>query len=135
MVKFDWKQLRPCNRNPVCAFNSYWTYLAEHGLLGLSLVALGLGILLFTYVSRLVQAIVFLRGQDDADVVVFACPPIVWIVPIAFALPFALAFYEPILEIAPMMFVFAVPLAIGAASFPKRPTSARATQTIEKESP
>lgn len=134
-AKSDWKQLRPCNRNPVCAFNSYWTYLAEHGLLGLSLVALGLGILLFTYVSRLVQAIFFLRGQDDADVVVFACPPIVWIVPIAFALPFALAFYEPILEIAPMMFVFAVPLAIGAASFPKRPTSARATQTIEKESP
>ena len=134
-AKFDWKQLRPCNRNPVCAFNSYWTYLAEHGLLGLSLVALGLGILLFTYVSRLVQAVIFLREQDDADVVVFACPPIAWIVPIAFALPFALAFYEPILEIAPMMFVFAVPLAIGAASFPKRPTSARATQTIEKESP
>ena len=134
-AKFDWKQLRPCNRNPVCAFNSYWTYLAEHGLLGLSLVAVGLGILLFTYVSRLVQAVIFLREQDDADVVVFACPPIVWIVPIAFALPFALAFYEPILEIAPMMFVFAVPLAIGAASFPKRPTSARATQTIEKESP
>ena len=128
-AKFDWKQLRPCNRNPVCAFNSYWTYLAEHGLLGLSLVALGLGILLFTYVSRLVQAIIFLREQDDADVVAFACPPIVWIVPIVFALPFALAFYEPILEIAPMMFVFAVPLAIGAASFPKRPTSARATQT------
>ena len=123
--RFDWTLLRPCNRNPVCAFNSYWTYLAEHGLLGLSLVAFGLVILLFTYVSRLVHAVIFLREQDDADIVVFACPPIVWFVPIAFALLFALAFYEPILEIVPMLFVFAVPLAIGAASFPKRPASSQ----------
>lgn len=133
--RFDWTLLRPCNRNPVCAFNSFWTYLAEHGLLGLSLVAFGLGILLFAYVSRLVHAVVFLREQDDADIVVFACPPIVWIVPIAFALLFALAFYEPVLEIAPMLFVFAVPLAIGAASFPKRPALPPDAQTIERESP
>ena len=101
----------------------------------MSLVTFGLGILLFTYVSRLVHAVIFLRGQDDADIVAFACPPIVWIVPIAFALLFALAFFAPILEIAPMMFVFAIPLAIGAASFPKKPTPAPATQKIERESP
>ena len=133
-AEFNWTLLRPCNRNPVCAFNSFWTYLAEHGLLGMSLVAFGLGILLFTYVSRLVHSVIFLREQDDADVVAFACPPIVWVVPLAFALLFALAFFAPILEIAPMMFVFAVPLAIGAASFPKRPTLARGAQTIERES-
>ena len=133
--EFNWMQLRPCNRNPVCAFNSFWTYLAEHGLLGMSLLAFGLFILLFTYVSRLVQAVIFLREQDDADIVAFACPPIVWIVPIAFALLLAIAFFVPILEIAPMMFFFAVPLAIGAASFPKKPTPARGTQKIERESP
>ena len=135
--EFDWTALRPRHRNPVCAYNSLWTLLAERGLLGVSLLALGLGILLFTYVRRLVQAVLFLRDQDDADIVAFACPPIAWVAPFAFALPAALAFYEPVLDIAPMLFVFAVPLAVSAASFPKKPAQRpeRAAKTPEKEGP
>ena len=121
--EFDWTALHPRNRDPICAFNSYWTFLAEHGLLGMSLAALGLGILLFSYIVRLVQAVLFLRAQDDADVIVFACPPVVWIVPFALVLLFVLAVYEPVFDIVPMLFVCTAPLAVAAASFPKKPSS------------
>ena len=132
---FDWMAVRPYNRNPVCAFNSYWTLLAERGLLGVVLIVLGLGVLAFSYVARLVQACLYLRTQDDADVFVFACPPIVWATPFAVALLLVLALYEPILEIAPMLLVCAVPLAVAAASFPKKPTPRPlAVQTFEGES-
>ena len=134
--EFDWTALRPRHRHPVCAYNSFWTFLAEHGLLGVSMIMLGLGILLFTYVVRLVQSVLFLRTQDDADIVVFACPPIVWVAPFAFLLPLVLAFYEPVLDIVPMLFVFAVSLAVSAASFPKKSARpARAANTPEKEGP
>ena len=134
--EFDWKDLRPCNRNPVCAFNSFWTFLAERGVLGAFLAALGLGVLVASYVLRLVQAVLFLRTHDDADVIAFACPPIVWTVPVALVLLCMLAVYQPILDVAPMLFVFTVPLAVAAASFPKKPASLpRVVQTLEKESP
>ena len=68
--------------------------------------------------------------------VAFACPPIVWTVPVALVLLCVLAVYQPILDVAPMLFVFAVPLAVAAASFPKKPAPLpRAVQTLEKESP
>ena len=134
--EFDWKAIRPQNRNPVRALNSYWTFLAERGLLGVTMALLGLGILVFSYFFRLAKAVMFLRTQDDADVVVFACPPIAWVVPFVFALICVLALYEPILDIAPMFFVFTVPLAVAAASFPKPPANRRqAVQPLEKESP
>lgn len=134
--EFDWKAIRPYNRNPVRAFNSYFTFLAEHGLLGATMALLGSGILLFSYFFRLVKAVSFLRTQDDADVVVFASPPIVWVTPFVFVLLCVLAFYEPILDMIPMLIVFSVPLAVAAASFPKSPENGqRAVQPIEKESP
>ncbi len=134
--EFDWKAIRPYNRNPVRAYNSYWTFLAERGLLGATMAALGLGILLFSYFFRLGKAVAFLRKQDDADIVVFACPPVVWVTPFAFVLLCVLAVYEPILDIVPMLFVLAVPLAVAASSFPKSPANRqRAVQPLEKESP
>lgn len=133
---FDWKALRLYNRNPVRTYSSYWTFLVEHGLLGVSFALLGFGILLFSYFFRFVTAVKFLRSQDDADVVVFACPPIVWVTPFALVLLCVLAYYEPILDIAPMLFALVVPLAIAAASFPKSPANRkRAVQPLETESP
>jgi len=95
---------------------------------------LGLGVLVFSYVVRLVQAVLYLRTQDDADVVIFACPPIVWATPFAVALPLVLALYEPIFEIAPMLLVCTVPLAVAAASFPKKPAPRSLAVQIEGES-
>ena len=134
--EFDWKSIRPYNRNPVRAFNSYWTFLAERGLLGVTLALFGLGVLVFSYFFRLAKAVTFLRTQDDADIVVFACPPIAWVAPFVLALLCVLALYEPILDIVPMWFAFIVPLAVAAASFPKNPAGRpRAVQPLEKESP
>lgn len=134
--EFDWKSVRPYNRNPVRAFNSYWTFLAERGLLGATLALFGLGVLVLSYFYRLVKAVKFLSTQDDADVVAFACPPIAWVAPFVLVLLCVLALYEPILDIVPMFFVFTVPLAVAAGSFPKNPANRqRAVQPLEKESP
>ena len=53
----------------------------------------------------------------------------------AVALLLVLAIYEPMFEIAPMLLVCAVPLAVAAASFPKKPTPRQlAAQPLEGES-
>ena len=119
--ELDWTAIRQFH-SPDCAFNSYWTFLAEHGILGVALAVLGLGILLVSYIVRLVRSVQYLRTQDDSDVFLFACPPIVWVAPFALALLFVLARYEPVFDIVPMFLVCTIPLAIAAASFPKRPT-------------
>lgn len=113
--------LRPRNRDPNCALNSYWTFLAEHGMLGVALAAIALGLLLASFFGRLVSAVLFLRQQDDADIVVFASPPITWVTPFALLLVFAVAYFAPILSVTPMWLVIVVPIAIAAASFPKKP--------------
>jgi len=120
-TEMDWTAIRQFHA-PDCAFNSYWTFLAEHGLLGVSLAVLGLGILLVSYIVRLVRAVQYLRTQDDSDVFLFACPPIVWVTPFALLFLFVLARYEPVFDIVPMFLVCTIPLAIAAASFPKKPT-------------
>lgn len=122
--KRDWRAklgLRPGSRNPNCAFNSYWTLLAERGLLGIVLAAAAMVFLLTSYFIRLVAAVVFLRHQDDADIVVFACPPITWTVPFALVLLLSVAVFAPILAVPPMWLVAVAPLAAAAASFPKKP--------------
>lgn len=119
--ELDWTAIRQFHA-PDCAFNSYWTFLAERGLLGVSFAVLGLGILLVSYIVRFVRAVQYLRTQDDSDVFLFACPPIVWVTPFALALLFVLARYEPVFDIVPMFLVCTIPLAIAAVSFPKRPT-------------
>lgn len=130
----DWTAIRPYNGSPVCAFNSYWTFLAERGLLGVALAVLGLGVLFVSYIVRLALAVKYLRTQDDADIFIFACPPVVWVTPFALALLFVLAVYEPVFDIVPMLFVCMVPLALAAASFPKRPTPRKkAAQLLEGE--
>ena len=122
--KRDWRSkvgLSPRSRDPNCAFNSYWTFLAERGLLGLGLAAAAMGFLLVSYFIRLVGAVMFLRSQDDADIVVFASPPITWTIPFALFLFLAVAGFAPILSIPPMWLVAVAPLAVSAASFPKKP--------------
>lgn len=119
--ELDWKAIRQFH-SPNCAFNSYWTFLAERGILGAALAVLGFGVLLVSYFVRLVFAVRYLRTQDDSDMFVFACPPIVWVAPFALVLLFILARYEPVFDIVPMFLVCTIPLAIAAASFPKRPT-------------
>ena len=122
--KRDWRAklgLRPHSRDPKCAFNSYWTLLAERGLFGIVLAAAVLVFLLTSYFIRLVAAVVFLRQQDDADIVVFACPPITWTVPFALILLLSVAVFAPILAVPPMWLVAVAPLAAAAASFPKKP--------------
>jgi len=123
-----WNDIRPRNRDPHCAFNSYWTFLSERGLLGTVLAAIVLGLLLVSFFRRLVSAVVFLRHQDDADIVAFACPPITWIAPFAISLLLSAALFAPILGVPPMWLTIVAPLAVAAASFPKKPDTSKVLQ-------
>lgn len=113
------------------AFNGYWTILAERGIMGCILLAIGLGMMLFFWGQRLVGAIIYLRTNDDADNFIFACPPVVWAALFSLIPIFVVAVFIPVFTLAPVLFAVVVPLALATASFPKKPTAK--TGTTQKE--
>jgi outer membrane protein OmpA-like peptidoglycan-associated protein len=93
--------------------------LAERGIVGCSLFAVGIGILLWSWCARLVEAFLYVRGNDEMDTFMFACPPVVWTAPIVVALAIAELLYANVFASPAAMFAFTVPLALSAASFPR----------------
>ena len=122
--KADWYVLAP---NVSSALTSYWTILAERGILGsLTLVSAAV-LFLFAWVKSLVQAVIYLHTRDDADVFMFACAPIAWVLPAVLALFCVDALFTPVLSCSVTLFAFAAILALSAASFPRAPRSRAAT--------
>jgi hypothetical protein len=124
-VKADWSVLPPHATN---AISGYWTLLAERGIVGCSLLAVGLGILLWSWGARLVEAFLYVRGNDEMDAFIFACPPVVWTAPIVVGLAVAELFYSNAFASPAAVFAFTVPLVLSAASFPRNviPTTGQA---------
>ena len=116
--KADWAILPP---KVAFALNGYWTMLAERGILGCLLPLAGAVLLLFRWVRRLVGAILYLKTQDDADIFVFACPPIVWMAPLLFAIFSVEAAFDSVFSTGGIFFALMAPLALSAASFPRKP--------------
>ncbi|MGN0852086.1 MAG: hypothetical protein ACI4Q3_01770 [Kiritimatiellia bacterium] len=114
--KADWAVMAA---KPLFAQNSYWTLLAERGIVGCLLLLVGLGLMLWYYVSRLVQSYQFLRTVDDADVFAYAVPPIVWTLPVILVLMAVESAWLPELSIPAIGFAVVVPLALCTASFPR----------------
>lgn len=114
--KADWSVM---TAHPLFAQNSYWTLLAERGIVGCLLILSGLGLMIWFYVSRLIESFLFLRHNDDADIFVFAVPPIVWTLPIILALIAVEAVWLPDFSLPTILFAIVVPLSLCAASFPK----------------
>lgn len=112
----DWAVIPP---HPVAATNGYWTLLAERGIMGGSVLAVLLGMLLYSWGARLVGARIAHRSQDDADIFPFAMPPIAWMGPFCIALLGVEAYYSPLFSVELLLFAIVVPLALSAASFPK----------------
>jgi hypothetical protein len=115
-AKADWAVLPPHASN---AISGFWTLLAERGIVGCSLFAVGIGILLWSWCARLVEAFLYVRGNDEMDTFMFACPPVVWTAPIVVALAIAELLYANVFASPAAMFAFTVPLALSAASFPR----------------
>ena len=116
-VKADWAVLPPHVSN---AISGYWTILAERGIIGCALLVVGVGIFFWSWCTRLVSAFMYLRGNDEADIFVFACPPIVWIVPAVIALAVAELHFSNALSSPDFIFAFTVPFVLSAASFPRK---------------
>ena len=114
--KADWAVMAA---KPLYAQNSYWTLLAERGIIGCLFLVVGVGMMMWFYIIRLVESYKFLRHNDDADIFVFAVPPIVWTLPIIFVLFAVESVWLPELSIPTISFAVVVPLALCAASFPK----------------
>jgi hypothetical protein len=78
-----------------------------------------LGLLIWFWIARLVEAIASLRGNDDAEILPFACPPVVWTAPFFIALAAAVLFFSHAFASISIVFAFVAPLALSAASFPR----------------
>ena len=115
-TKADWALLPA---RPDHALSGYWTLLAERGIVGCSLLAIGLGLLVWFWIARLIEAIASLRANDEAEKLLFACPPVVWTAPFFIVLAAAVLFVSHAFASIAIVFAFVAPLALSAASFPR----------------
>ena len=114
--KADWVVLPP---RPTFAFNGYWTLLAERGIVGCLLPALGLGLLLATYVLRLIGALGAQSRKGESDRFLFAVPPVAWCAPFAVVLLAVEAVWSPVFRAEGLLGTALVALALAAAAFPR----------------
>jgi len=115
-TKADWSVLP---LRPVHAISGYWTLLAERGIVGCSLLAIGVCLLIWFWGTRLVEAIAGLRANDESDTLLFACPPVVWTAPFLIVLSAIVLFFSHEFGLISSVFAFVVSLALSAASFPR----------------
>ncbi|MCQ2391854.1 MAG: hypothetical protein MJ240_10560 [Kiritimatiellae bacterium] len=117
-VKADWAVIPP---HPQFALSGYWTLLAERGIIGCALLFLCVALLLWSWGRRLWEAFRYLHHNDDADVFLFACPPVVWTAPFVCVLVALELLISPLFNSIASVFAFVVSLALSAASFPRDP--------------
>ncbi|MBR4654868.1 MAG: hypothetical protein IKO72_16040 [Kiritimatiellae bacterium] len=115
-AKPDWAFLPP---HPVDAVSGYWTILSERGIVGCGLLAIGVGLLVWSWVMRLVEALAYLRGNDEGERLPFACPPVVWTGPFILGLAVAELFFSHLFASVPAVFAVVSAFALSAASFPR----------------
>ena len=78
-----------------------------------------LGLLLAAYCVRLVSSYSYLRYQDDADVFVFAVPPVAWFAPLTVVLLAVEAVWSPVFLTDNLFVAASVALALAAAACPR----------------
>ncbi|MBR1870612.1 MAG: hypothetical protein IJ802_02185 [Kiritimatiellae bacterium] len=112
----DWRILPPKVDWPV---NGYWGLLAERGITGCAIIAVGLAFLVVFWFIRAVEAFFAVRASDDHDVYFFAVQPVSWCILPAFALCCADARFSSVLRFDAVAFSIALPFALAVASFPR----------------
>ena len=115
----DWEVVPP---NPVRPINGYWTLLAERGNVVCGLLALGLGIMFWSWGSRCVEAFLFLRKEADSDVFPFSCPPVVLLPLIYVPLMAVEGVFASVFSVKTSLLAATAVLALATASFPRRPS-------------
>lgn len=125
----DWLVLSPLTSR---AHNAYWTVLAERGVLGSLLLALGLLFLFGTWIVRLVRAVLYMRSQEEADRFPFFCVPAVWLLPFVLILAGLDGAVSVTLSFGTLPFAVVAPLVLAAASFPRPPRTRTSSSKQEK---
>ena len=114
--KADWAVLP---LKPEFAPNGYLMLLAERGIAGALLIAIGLGLQIASYAQRLVGGIRYHKQLDEGGLFVFSVPPVAWTLPLTIFLLLGEAWLSPILDSSTFILTAVVPLALSASSFPR----------------
>lgn len=104
---------------PRFASNGWMMLLAERGIFGALVLAVGLGLQVAAYALRLAGGFRRHKKQDEGGFFLFAVLPAAWVMPFCL-LPFVVEmFFSPVLTSPTVVLAAVVPLALAAASFPK----------------
>jgi len=115
-AKADWSVLPPRLLVPL---NAYCGLLAERGIVGCGVLAVGVILLLQSWGTRLAGALSIPR-DDDMPALVHRVAPIAWFAPWTFLVLLPAGVLMPCLDLSAAAFAAAVPLALASASFPKK---------------
>ena len=125
--KDDWTVLPP---QPTVGPNGFFTLIAERGISGALLWAIGIGFLLYFWVARLVGSFAWQRQQDEGRSWFLNVPVMVWVGPLVLVACVVDAFFSSGFPLTALPACVTAALPLAAASFPK---VKRNVATEEKE--
>jgi len=118
----DWEVVPP---NPVRAINGYWTLLAERGNVMCGLLAMGIGLMFWSWASRCFEAFMSLHKDVESDVFPFSCPPVVWAPLIFIPLLAVEGVFAPVFSVRTILLAVVAALALATSSFPRRTSAGK----------
>jgi O-antigen ligase len=114
--KDDWAVLPP---RPERGPNGYFSVMAERGIVGSLFFIVGIGFLVFVWVSRLVQSIQWHKMQEEGRAWIFCVPPVVWAGIAVLLAGLADMWFTCGFPLTALPLPCAAAMALAAASFPK----------------
>jgi hypothetical protein len=114
--KEDWAVLPP---RPEQSFNSYFSILSERGIVGSLFWVVGIGFLVFFWVSRLVESLKWHQTQEEGKAWIFCVPSVVWAGVAVLAASLADAWFSLGFVLTALPVSTASAMVLAAASFPK----------------
>ncbi len=128
--KADWAIIPT---EPICAVNSFWTILAERGIIGSSIILVGLGLLVYFYIARLIESYIYNSKCDESGAFVYVCAPVVWCPLFIILIYFVCGVFSTCLLNELMVFAIASPLVLAISTFPRKPRESDVSQLRSKK--
>ena len=114
--KEDWTVLPP---QPSVGPNGYFTLIAERGIAGALLWIIGMALLLYFWVSRLVSSLIWQKQQNEGQSWILNVPVVVWAGPLVLLAGLGDAFFSSGFPLTAVSACVTVAMPLAAASFPK----------------
>ena len=116
VAKEDWQVLPP---RPEQSFNGYFTLIAERGIVGSLFWLVGIGVLVFFWVARLVESLKWHRVQEEGRAWVFCVPSVVWAGLAVLVAGLVDTWFSSGFPLTALPVCVASAMTLAAASFPK----------------